>query len=295
MALFGMDFIGPISPPAKNGSLYILIGVEYFSRFAFAEPLPKADGEAVAAVWLHSWSKNVGWPATTYSDNGPHFCNEIVKSVLNHHGTRMLFGPVSHPRSTGLSETTVRLMKHQLMRWAVEKTKEELAEWNLHVFKFLNNINARYVDELGISPSQVLLGFQPLVHEHPVIQDEDVADNEEILSIEEVMNDVQPNTTFDFVERRNAWREKICDGRSQRVETEVQEHEFRAEDLVWEKADKGRKSHSKTDPSWLGPKMIISRASDVSYWIRDLNSDAKVRKVHVDHLKRYLPRRPEWE
>ena len=56
IAVFGMDFLGPIGPKIKNHA-YILVGVDYFTRLMFVESMEIADREGVARVWLHVWSK----------------------------------------------------------------------------------------------------------------------------------------------------------------------------------------------------------------------------------------------
>lgn len=67
MSLVGIHFIGPLNPPAKDGSKYILVAVDYFSRFMFAEALPEATGFTVTSTWLRRWSPIIGWPRQTYS------------------------------------------------------------------------------------------------------------------------------------------------------------------------------------------------------------------------------------
>lgn len=47
MALVGMDSLGPLTPPAKDGSKYILVAVDYFSGMIFTEALAEATGFTV--------------------------------------------------------------------------------------------------------------------------------------------------------------------------------------------------------------------------------------------------------
>jgi hypothetical protein len=37
MTFMGIDFIGPIVPKAKDGSEYILLGIDYFSWFVLLQ------------------------------------------------------------------------------------------------------------------------------------------------------------------------------------------------------------------------------------------------------------------
>lgn len=97
MALVGMDFLGPLTPPAKDGSKYILVIVDYFSRMVFTEPLEQATGYTVCSSWLRRWAPIMGWLRQTYNDNGSHFWNAVCYAVFRNHGIDMLFGPVSYP------------------------------------------------------------------------------------------------------------------------------------------------------------------------------------------------------
>jgi transposase InsO family protein len=109
-------------------SVDILVVVDYFSTFVFAIPLQEATGYAVMSTWSRHWTPIVGWPLQTYTDNGSHFRNATVMTVFANHGTNMVFAPVSHPASVGLSERMVRMLKQQLTRWAISRRGAGLAE-----------------------------------------------------------------------------------------------------------------------------------------------------------------------
>lgn len=70
--LYGMDYLGPLSPRAQSGNTYVLIGVEYFSRYVHAEPLLEATA-ANSYRFLQNVAQQLGWPLVTYTDNGSHF------------------------------------------------------------------------------------------------------------------------------------------------------------------------------------------------------------------------------
>ncbi|KAL1879139.1 hypothetical protein VTK73DRAFT_7258 [Phialemonium thermophilum] len=302
MALVGMDFMGPVSPRGKSGETYILLAVDYFSRFLLAEAMSEASGSQVASTWLHRWSPVMGWPRQTYSDNGSHFKNEILERVMRHHGTRMTFGPVSHPSSTGLPERYVRLMKHQMTRWAVERLGSKLEEWPTYVGQFVNNINSRFVISLRMSPSQLFLGYQPFQHREPD-DDDGVLVEEAVLAGGSEDDLVSWMAVNSFAERRDQWREDVCSERAERTAEPLSGvEEYRPGELVWERRDKSGGDKSKFASDWTGPLVILEKASDRTYWTRHLFEGGPRRKIHVDDLKRYTPVKtggapeiPSWE
>lgn len=134
--------MGLISLPGKDGSKYVLVATDYFSRFALGKPTPDGTGYDVASTWLRDWSPITGWPEKMYLDNGSYFCNEMVSSMFETRGTSIIYGPVSHPSSTGLMERTVKLIKQQMLRWAADRCGRDLDEWPMHFGDFMMAVNS---------------------------------------------------------------------------------------------------------------------------------------------------------
>ena len=63
----GIDFVGPISPPSKDGNKYILTVSDYFTKFARAKALPpKKAVPIVSALREVSKSVNIKKYCTVY-------------------------------------------------------------------------------------------------------------------------------------------------------------------------------------------------------------------------------------
>ena len=102
MDLMGMDFVGPISPHSVNGSVYIILTVDYFSRYLFAHATKRNTGEAVVEFLSSKVAKTFGWPLAFYVDNGSHFVKGKLPSKLKEVGTKLFNAPITNPRSVGL-------------------------------------------------------------------------------------------------------------------------------------------------------------------------------------------------
>lgn len=79
--MMGLDYIGPICPMSARGNSYIIIMVDYFSRFLFARAIPAATGEAARALF-ESAVETSGDPLAVYTDNGQHFVGEEFHGML---------------------------------------------------------------------------------------------------------------------------------------------------------------------------------------------------------------------
>ncbi|GJT47234.1 reverse transcriptase domain-containing protein [Tanacetum coccineum] len=90
--VWGIDFMGPF--PSSRGNKYILVAVDYLSKWVEAKALPTNDARVVVK-FLKSLFSRFGAPRAIISDRGTHFCNDKFARVMSNFGsTRHLFDPL---------------------------------------------------------------------------------------------------------------------------------------------------------------------------------------------------------
>ena len=62
MELVGMDFMDPVTPEASDGSKYILVAVDYATKFIFLKATKEATAQVVADIWMYHWGPLFGVP-----------------------------------------------------------------------------------------------------------------------------------------------------------------------------------------------------------------------------------------
>nr|GFA57084.1 reverse transcriptase domain-containing protein [Tanacetum cinerariifolium]GFA57109.1 reverse transcriptase domain-containing protein [Tanacetum cinerariifolium] len=77
--VWGIDFMGPFS--SSRGNKYILIVVDYLSKWVEAKALPTNDARVVVK-FLKSLFTRFGTPRAIISDRGTHFCNDQFEKVM---------------------------------------------------------------------------------------------------------------------------------------------------------------------------------------------------------------------
>nr|GEZ43609.1 reverse transcriptase domain-containing protein [Tanacetum cinerariifolium] len=75
----GIDFMGPFS--SSKGNKYILVAVDYLSKWVKAKALPTNDPRVVVK-FLKSLFSRFGTPKAIISDRGTHFCNDQFLKVM---------------------------------------------------------------------------------------------------------------------------------------------------------------------------------------------------------------------
>ena len=82
--LWGMDFMGPFPPSYNN--LYILMAVDYVSKWVEAIPTRTNDARVVAQFLRSHIFSQFDTPRALITNNGTHFCNKMIDKVLQKYG-----------------------------------------------------------------------------------------------------------------------------------------------------------------------------------------------------------------
>ncbi|GKB70596.1 reverse transcriptase domain-containing protein [Tanacetum coccineum] len=81
--IWGIDFMGPF--PSSQNNKYILMAVDYVSKWVEAEALPTNDARVVVK-FLRKLFLRFGVPKALISDRGTHLCNSLLEKTLKKYG-----------------------------------------------------------------------------------------------------------------------------------------------------------------------------------------------------------------
>nr|GEW28121.1 reverse transcriptase domain-containing protein [Tanacetum cinerariifolium] len=115
--VWGIDFMGPF--PSSKGNKYILVVVEYRSKWVEAKALPTNDARVVVK-FLKSLFSRFGTPKEIISDRDIHFCNDQFTKVMSKYGVTHRLSTAYHPQTSGQVEVTNRGLKRILKRMVGE-------------------------------------------------------------------------------------------------------------------------------------------------------------------------------
>ncbi|GKF81792.1 reverse transcriptase domain-containing protein [Tanacetum coccineum] len=77
---------------ARSGNKYILVAVDYLSKWVEAKALPTNDARVVCK-FLKSLFARFGAPRAIISDRGTHFCNDQFAKVMQKYGVTHRLSP----------------------------------------------------------------------------------------------------------------------------------------------------------------------------------------------------------
>ncbi|GJS10924.1 reverse transcriptase domain-containing protein [Tanacetum coccineum] len=121
--VWGIDFMGPF--PSSKGNKYILVAVDYLSKWVEAKALPTNDARVVCK-FLKSLFARFGAPRAIISDRGTHFCNDQFAKVMLKYRVTHRLSTAYHPQTSGQVEVSNRDLKRILKR----TVGENRASWS---------------------------------------------------------------------------------------------------------------------------------------------------------------------
>ncbi|XP_062118321.1 uncharacterized protein LOC133831932, partial [Humulus lupulus] len=81
---WGIDFMGPF--PSSFGYLYILLAINYVSKWVEAVPCRNNDNTTVVKFLKENVLSRFGTPRAIISDQGTHFCNYSFETLMKKYG-----------------------------------------------------------------------------------------------------------------------------------------------------------------------------------------------------------------
>ncbi|GJR98654.1 reverse transcriptase domain-containing protein, partial [Tanacetum coccineum] len=160
--VWGINFMGPF--PSSRGNKYILVAIDYLSKWVKAKALPTNDARVVVKI-LKSLFAEFGTPRAIISDRGTYFCNDQFAKVMLKYGVTHRLSNAYYPQTSGEVEVSNRGLKRILER----DVGESRASWSDKLDDALWPFCTAFKTPIGCTPYKLVYGkafLLPLEPEH---------------------------------------------------------------------------------------------------------------------------------
>ena len=101
--------MGPF--PSSFGNLYILLDMDYVSKWVEAIACPRNDANKLVGFIQRNILSRFGASRITISDEGSHFANKVFAKLMSRYGIKHVMGLAYHPQSNGQAEISNKEIK----------------------------------------------------------------------------------------------------------------------------------------------------------------------------------------
>ncbi|GJY84462.1 reverse transcriptase domain-containing protein [Tanacetum coccineum] len=136
-----------------RGNKYILVAVDYLSKWVKSKALPTNDARVVVKFLKYLFTQ-FGTPRSIISDRGTHFCNDQFAKVMSKYGVTHRLATAYHPQTSGQVEVSNRGLKRILERMVAENR----ASWSDKLDDALWAFCTAFKTPIGCTPYKLVYG-----------------------------------------------------------------------------------------------------------------------------------------
>lgn len=282
MERIGVDILGPL-PKSEEGNRYLLVCMDYFTKWPEVYPIPNQEAETIAKVLVEEFVCRFGVPLQIHSDQGRNFCSNVFAEMCTLLGIKKTQTTPYHPQSDGMVERYNRTLVAQLSMFVEIHQRD----WDKHIPYLLMAYRTAVHESTKVTPAKLMLGREIRV---PVDLVFGRPENE---CVYEGITEYGEKLAESILETHEFARStlKTSSLRMKRqYDVDAKTKLFHAGDVVWLFSSFRKKGLAKKlMRPWTGPYRIVKRINDLVYKIQ-LTPNSKPKIVHRNRLWKYSGR-----
>ena len=141
---------------SAGGHKYIIVTVDYFTKWEKAMPTFKADGETTAFFVFNQIIARFGIPKVIVTDHGNNFQNNMMTQLTTMLGFRQEHSSLYYPQENGQVEAVNKTLK-TILKHTIDEAR---SNWHIMLYPALWAYRTNVKIATGFSPFQLVHGVE---------------------------------------------------------------------------------------------------------------------------------------
>ncbi|CEP09032.1 hypothetical protein, partial, partial [Parasitella parasitica] len=270
-----------VFPESHGGERYLLVNMEYLTKWVVAVPLKSFETSSIAQVLLYEVILKFGLPARLISDNGTNYISEAMNMICSRLGISRALTSVEHPQSDGLVERMNRTLKTSLSI----VVGSDVRTWSKHLPFVVFAYNTARQASTKFSPFEIMFGRKAVL---PLLPRLEVFNPKKYAAQQwgEFLNEEIPIIHAKALENIKKAQEQQSKQYDKKAKSSVK---FKIGDLVLRK---NHKMMSFPKERWTGPWIVLEiiNKAGTAYKICKAEDSKAVSTVNVVDLRLFVRR-----
>ncbi|XP_052312616.1 uncharacterized protein LOC112328848 [Populus trichocarpa] len=283
-AMWGIDVIGPVNPKASNGHRFILVAIDYFTKWVEANSYAHVTQNVVKRFIEKDLICRYGPPEKMVTDNAQNFNGKMIVELCTKWKIKHSNSSPYRPKMNGAVEAANKNIKKIIQKMVVTyKDWHEMLPFALHAYRTTVRTST------GITPYSLVYGMEavmPLEVEIPslrVLMDSELEEAEWAKVRYEQLNLISEKRMAAICHHQ-LYQKRMAKAYDKKVRPRL----FQEGDLVLKKIlSLPGDDQSKWAPNYEGPYIVKKAFSGGALKLARMDGEDLARPVNSDSVKRY--------
>ena len=277
--MIGMDLVGPL-PLTHDKNRYLLVIIDYWTRWAEAVPIPNKESATVAKAFMDTWVFRYGVPRAVLTDQGKEFDSYLFKDCCELMDSWKKRTTPFHARCNGLTERLNQTIERMLSAFVQENQRD----WDRQIHPVMMAYRTAVQESTGVTPYAMMFGEECPVPLDWVFGAPKQVPVDKIQFVRDLKRQI--NAAFDLARRSMLTAIKR---QKRSYDRGIRNVRFQLGQFVM-CHDKTKKvgRNPALRPKWRGPYIIVDKLNDANVVIQD-SPRGRPKTCHVDRLKHCFP------
>ena len=273
--LVSVDILSGL-PEAKDGSKYILVAVDSFSRWAEAYALPDAEAATCMTALYNNFFSRFGLPRQLHSDQGKNFESKLFQEMCRLTGVNKTRTTPFHPRGDGQVERFNRTLLQMLRTTAYDDPQNWPAKLPIITAAYRMTVHS----STQVTPNRAMLGREVLLPSTLIARPPEESVHLTVPYVKSFRDNLRRahdsirHTTHAVAKTQKTYFDRLVKGPI-----------FAVNQFVWLFWPRPlvRQKYRKLTRSWTGPFQIVCFKSQVVCVVKHVRTGRRY-TVHIDRL-----------